>query len=133
MVEELRLAGCELRQYKPEGAGFTSLHAKSWLLDNAVVLTGSVNLTSNGLGRNKEHMLRITTPSVVRSFAEDFEGLWAMAEPITEEYCEIQIVAWRKMPEKQAMKKKEKRDEKVRARSASLVRENVMKLDPSDK
>ena len=132
MVEELRLAGCELRQYKPQGAGFASLHAKSWLLDNAVVLTGSVNLTSNGLGRNKEHMLRITTPSVVRSFAEDFESLWAMAEPITEEYCETQVVAWRKLPEMQAKKKKEKRDEKVRARSASLVRENVMKLDPVD-
>ena len=29
MVEELRLAGCELRQYKPQGAGFASLHAKS--------------------------------------------------------------------------------------------------------
>ena len=78
MVEELRVAGCELRQYKPQGAGFARLHAKSWLLDNAVVLTGSVNLTSNGMSRNKEHMLRITTPSVVRSFAEDFEGLWAM-------------------------------------------------------
>ena len=44
MVEELRLAGCELRQYKPQGGGFASLHAKSWILDDAVVLTGSVNL-----------------------------------------------------------------------------------------
>lgn len=77
-------------------------------------------------------MLRITTPSVVRSFAEDFEGLWARAEPITEEYCETQIVAWRKLPEKQATRKKEKKDERERARSASLVRENVMKLDPLD-
>ena len=133
MVEELRLAGCELRQYKPQGAGFASLHAKSWVLDNAVVLTGSVNLTSNGMSRNKEHMLRITTPSVVRSYAEDFEELWSRAEPITEEYCETQIVAWRKLPETQATKKKEKKEEKERARSASLVRENVMKLDPSDK
>ena len=125
MVEELRLAGCEVRQYKPEGSVCTSLHAKSWVLDNAVVLTGSVNLTSNGLGRNKEHMLRITTPSVVRSFAEDFENLWLMAEPITEEYFETQIVAWRKLPEIQAKKKKDKKDEKVRARSASLVHENA--------
>ena len=76
MVEELRLAGCELRHYKPQGAGFASLHAKSWVLDDAVVLTGSVNLTSNGMNRNKKHMLRISTPSVVRSYAEDFEDLW---------------------------------------------------------
>ena len=55
-----------------------------------------------------------------------------MAEPITEEYFETQIVAWRKLPEIQAKKKKDKKDEKVRARSASLVRENVMKLDPVD-
>ena len=79
MVEELRLAGCELRQYKPQGAGFASLHAKSWVLDDAVVLTGSVNLTSNGMNRNKKHMLRISTPSVVRSYAEDFEDLWDKA------------------------------------------------------
>ena len=132
MVEELRVAGCELRQYKTQGGGFASLHAKSWLLDSAVVLTGSVNLTSGGMSRNKEHMLRITTPSVVRSFAEGFEDLWAKAEPITAEYCETQIVAWRKLPEKQATKKKENKDEKQRARSASLVRENVLKLDSPD-
>ena len=119
MVEELRLAGCELRQYKPQGAGFASLHAQSWVLDNAVVLTGSVNLTSNGMSRNKEHMLRITTPSVVRSYAEDFEDLWSRAEPISEEYCETQIVAWRKLPEIKEEKKKEKLR---RSRSASLPR-----------
>ena len=34
MVEEVRVAGCELRQYKAQGAGFASLHAKSWVLDN---------------------------------------------------------------------------------------------------
>ena len=129
MVEELRVAGCELRQYRPQGGGFASLHAKSWLLDNAVVLTGSVNLTSGGMSRNKEHMLRITTPSVVRSFAEDFEDLWAKAEPITAECCETQIVAWRKLPEKQATRRRDNKDEKQRARSASLVRENVLKLD----
>ena len=52
-VEELRLAGCELLQYKPQGHGFASLHAKSWVLDYAVVLTGSVNLASNGMNNNK--------------------------------------------------------------------------------
>ena len=114
MVEELRLAGCELRQYKPQGAGFASLHAKSWVLDDAVVLTGSVNLTSNGMNRNKEHMLRISTPSVVRSYAE----------PISEEYWESQIVAWRKLPEIKEEKKKEKLR---RSRSASLPRGDSMK------
>ena len=124
MLEELRLAGCEMRQYKPQGGGFASLHAKSWILDDSVVLTGSVNLTSNGMNNNKEHMLRISTPPVVRSYAEDFEDLWNKAEPFSEEYWESQIVAWRKLPEI----KEEKKKEKVRrARSASLVREDFMK------
>ena len=119
MVEELRLAGCELWHYKQQGAGFASLHARPWVLDDAVVLTGSVNLTSNGMNRNKEHMLRISTPSVVRSYAEDFEDLWNKAEPISEEYCESQISAWRELPEIKEEKKKEKLR---RSRSASLPR-----------
>ena len=128
------MAGCELRQYKPQGARFASLHAKSWVLDNAVVLTGSVNLTSNGMNRNKEHMLRISIPSVVRSYADDFKDLWSKAEPISEEYCETQIVAWRKLPEINATKKEEKKKEKVRgARSASLVRgDSMTSLEPVD-
>ena len=77
-------------------------------------------------------MLRITTPSVVRSFAKGFGDLWAKAEPITAEYCETQIVAWRKLPEKQATRRRDNKDEKQHARSASLVRENVLKLDLPD-
>ena len=58
------------------------------------------------------------------------KDLWNKAESISEEYCESQIVAWRKLPEI----KEEKKKEKVRrARSASLQRGDSMKsLEPVD-
>ena len=51
-VQELRLAGCELRQLKPQHGVAASLHAKSWVLDGTVVLTGSVNTTGNSMNNN---------------------------------------------------------------------------------
>ena len=71
-----------------------------------------------GMNNNKELMSRVTTPTVVKLHAEDFEDLWSKAEPIASEYCESQITAWRKLPEI----KEEKRLEKRRSRSASLPR-----------
>jgi phosphatidylserine/phosphatidylglycerophosphate/cardiolipin synthase-like enzyme len=41
------------------------MHAKSLIFDEEVLVTGSVNMTHNGYENNKEHMFRITTPSVV--------------------------------------------------------------------
>ena len=60
------------------------------IFDERVVLTGSVNMTHNGLENNKEHSFRITIPSVVADVAADFEKAWLGAEPVEE--CHIKIV-----------------------------------------
>ena len=55
-IRSLLEAGGEARTYRPGNGGFACMHAKTWLLDGSVVLTGSVNLTENGFERNYEHM-----------------------------------------------------------------------------
>ena len=72
------------------------MHVKTWVLDNAVALSGSVNATTIGMGENKEHMFRITTPSVVKELADDFEDLWGKSQPLSDEHLDSQIAAHRK-------------------------------------
>jgi phosphatidylserine/phosphatidylglycerophosphate/cardiolipin synthase-like enzyme len=57
-VNELYKAGCLFRIRKPSQGNFSCMHVKCLILDEKVVLTGSVNLTHNGLENNKEHVYR---------------------------------------------------------------------------
>jgi len=61
------------------------------IVDERVVLTGSVNMTHNGLENNKEHLYRITVPTAVAAVVEDFDATWADAVPVTEEYVEAAL------------------------------------------
>ena len=97
-MRDLRAAGCEIRTFRPYGnRGFVSMHAKSWILDETIVLSGSVNLTHNGLENNKEHLLKLTSPTVVGKFRADFEELWMQAELVSlaflQEKCDARDAA----------------------------------------
>jgi len=81
------------------------------IVDERVVLTGSVNMTHNGLENNKEHLYRITVPTAVAAVVEDFDATWAGAEPVTAELME-------KALEKSA-EKAERAKEKSRSKSVS--------------
>ena len=59
------------------------MHIKSFIFDEKVLLTGSVNMTHNGFENNKEHMYRIAEPSVVADVLADFEKEWAQADQVT--------------------------------------------------
>jgi hypothetical protein len=87
-IKELIDAGAKIKILKPEGAGFACMHAKTLIFDEKVVLTGSVNLTHNGLERNKEHLIRVLEPSVVSAMLQDFELTWKQADTITLEDLE---------------------------------------------
>ncbi len=56
-----------------------------------MVLTGSVNLTHNGLERNKEHMIRVLEPSVVAAMLQDFERTWERADTVTSKDLESML------------------------------------------
>ena len=96
-MRDLRAAGCEIRTFRPYGNGFVSMHAKSWILDGTIVLSGSVNLTHNGLENNKEHLLKLTSPTVVGKFQADFDELWTQADVVSlaflQEKCDARDAA----------------------------------------
>jgi len=82
-VKELWEAGCQMKLLKPSGAGFACMHVKTLIIDGKILLTGSVNMTHNGHENNKEHLYRLTDPSLLADVMKDFEEEWERAEEVT--------------------------------------------------
>jgi hypothetical protein len=125
---ELADAGCEMRTVKPRGGGFACMHVKSWILDEEVVLTGSTNLTHNGLENNKEHLFVISESSAVSSVMSDFEREWEAADVVTPE----RLVAMKETWDKQYASGQRSRSASssvVRGRSEPVLRSLTEELD----
>ena len=104
-VHELYRAGCEFRIAKPMVGLFACNPVKCFILDARIALTGSANLTHNGLENNKEHLYRLTEPAFVADLQADFEEEWLTAQRVTDE--EI----------RQMLERSDKRQEKKREKS----------------
>ena len=59
-----------------------NLHAKMYIVDKKVAVTGSANLTESGLFRNLEHIEVKMEPKTVEENVKMFESLWARAYPL---------------------------------------------------
>ena len=92
------------------------MHVKTLIIDEQLVLTGSVNLTHNGLENNKEHLFCISEPKVVADVLSDFEKEWIQAEPVTEDMIELMLDKY----EKRKNDKHDKQRETSRSLSAEL-------------
>jgi len=82
-IKELYDCGAILKVYQPAKGGFSSMHCKAWIVDDAVIITGTPNTTHNGFENNKEHLLRITEASTVRSYVQDFDATWTSGSLVT--------------------------------------------------
>ena len=91
------------------------MHVKSFIFDEKILLGGSVNMTHNGMGNNKEQMFRITDPFAVAEVMADFEKEWAAAEQVTSELIGQMMSLWENKEEK-------KKDQRERSASRSLDR-----------
>ena len=85
------------------------MHVKTFIFDEKVLLTGSVNMTHNGFENDKEHLFRMIESSVVADVLEDFEKEWAGAEIVTPGHIEELIHNWDNRTER----KKEQRENSV--------------------
>jgi phosphatidylserine/phosphatidylglycerophosphate/cardiolipin synthase-like enzyme len=56
-----------------------NLHAKVYIIDDALVLEGSMNLTVKGLVENTENIELKTNPLDVYQFVENFDEAWKNA------------------------------------------------------
>jgi phosphatidylserine/phosphatidylglycerophosphate/cardiolipin synthase-like enzyme len=100
-VNDLYQAGCELRVRKPLHGGFSCMHVKCLIIDQKTVLTGSVNLTHNGLENNKEHLFLMTEPPLAAAVLADLEREWLIAEPIADLEISLMLDMHRKRHEQQ--------------------------------
>ena len=87
-LKDAMRAGAEVRLSSPPGARFACMHVKTLVFDRKVVLTGSVNMSHNGLENSKEHLFRITVPETVEATIADFEEHWTTCQPLTMEAVE---------------------------------------------
>ena len=107
-----------MKVMKPKsGSGFACMHVKTIIFDAQVLLTGSVNITHNGMENNVEHMYRIVEPTCVADVMADFERRWEMAEPVTQ--CEIDKMISRHST------REDRKDRNQRSRSQSQSRTRV--------
>ena len=53
-----------------------------WICDGIILLTGSVNMTHNGMTNNAEQLWRMRGPQVIESAMADFERLWDKGEEV---------------------------------------------------
>jgi phosphatidylserine/phosphatidylglycerophosphate/cardiolipin synthase-like enzyme len=74
----------ELRVYRPPGGGFASLHQKTMLVDRAVYVVGSSNMTDNSLHCNVEATIVTRAAEVCEKGLRQFEQIWALASPVSE-------------------------------------------------
>ncbi len=73
----LHCAGAEVRQDGNPGM----LHHKVIIIDEAVVITGSLNFSNNAANSNDENVLMLADAGIAGLYLEEFERRWAEARP----------------------------------------------------
>ena len=90
-LAELAEWGVEFRTYSPPGGGFAAMHNKVVVEDSRVLLTGSVNLTHNGLENNEENLIVTTAQGAADAAALRFDELWSIAAPLGQERLQAAV------------------------------------------
>ena len=82
-VNEMIQWGAELRRYSPQRGSYSMMHAKSWLIDGSVLITGSPNFTHNGMESSGEVMTVVQgAQDCITKYLEWFEHLWGLAQVV---------------------------------------------------
>lgn len=77
------------------------VHAKIYVIDDEYGLTGSVNLTRNGLWDNVEHLVTCDEPDEVAQMKKDFFSIWELYEKYeNDENKALNSSTWKKLKNK---------------------------------
>ena len=71
------------------------MHAKTWIYDRRFVITGSPNMTRQGMNDNKEHAIWTSQRDTVDDFASDFLETFDTATEVTQEDIDDTMARWR--------------------------------------
>ncbi|NDJ78019.1 MAG: LysM peptidoglycan-binding domain-containing protein, partial [Chloroflexi bacterium] len=76
---DLACAGMPLRTDGNPGA----MHHKILVIDEAIVVIGSANLSNNSFTENDENLLIIPNPDIARLYLDEIERLWAQGQELS--------------------------------------------------
>jgi phosphatidylserine/phosphatidylglycerophosphate/cardiolipin synthase-like enzyme len=65
------------------------MHSKTNIVDGRILLTGSCNLTHNGLENNSEHVVRTLDKKCVEDAKKDFASLWEESREVTASMIDV--------------------------------------------
>ncbi|XP_053550189.1 mitochondrial cardiolipin hydrolase [Bombina bombina] len=82
-IGNLRSAGILVRHNQTSGF----MHHKFAVLDRTVVITGSMNWTSQAIQTNRENLIITDDRSCVTAYLEEFERLWKEYDPVNYDFC----------------------------------------------
>ena len=123
-----------MRTYRPTTSGFASQHSKQWLIDDKVLLTGSVNLSHGGFDHNCENLVVLKDSAEVAKALAFFHELWALGTEVTEARLRT-VVARQEAAKEKARENAKKKALSRPARSKSLSRlhsTDALEDDPED-
>ncbi len=63
------------------------LHHDVFIIDEAVIITGSMAFSKNALENNDENVLVIHSEALAKAYYDEFDRLWSMAKPPTDFSC----------------------------------------------
>ncbi|MEK6970479.1 MAG: phospholipase D-like domain-containing protein [archaeon] len=60
------------------------MHHKFAIVDDSLILTGSMNWTGNGVGENNENLLSIASGELNQKYADEFDAIWNDSLPYSD-------------------------------------------------
>lgn len=76
-IERLAKAGIEVRLDRTDA----HMHHKFAIFDEKLLINGSYNWTRSAATENFENLVLDPNPDLIAAFTEEFEGIWAKADP----------------------------------------------------
>ena len=70
--------GADVRLFSPPGGAAALMHAKAWLIDDCLAITGSCNGTVNSMGSCFEMMVSTRSLLVTTELRKAFDAVWAV-------------------------------------------------------
>jgi phosphatidylserine/phosphatidylglycerophosphate/cardiolipin synthase-like enzyme len=75
LYSELKTFWCANIPVRQDGNG-SFLHHKLIIIDNSIVVTGSLNFSSNADEQNEENVIIIDNPEIANLYLQEFDKLW---------------------------------------------------------
>jgi len=88
-LQKLMECGAHVRTRKPQAAYYSIQHEKSWMFDNRIVATGSMNLTTNSATHCEENVCITREVSTVKAFRAHYVWIFDDARDVTMDELEL--------------------------------------------